>query len=194
MLTDDEELAKTLTIGLYHRFKKDKDANESSEYKQESPYDFESFVAKILQRQYGGQINVTSKSGDGGIDIEHQRSEGLFLGQVKCELNNVNYIPAAVLHSQMVKQGAVGGYVISVRDFEQSTKDYVQGLNIQLINGKELVKMWLHPQPASKKSFIEELMDTIEAKIKQFLSSVTQDIATFFKELTPFNLNKGKIK
>ena len=107
-------------IILYHRFRKDKDKSENIEYRHEDPYDFESFVAKMLERKYGGKAIATKKSGERGIDIEHQRSEGLFLGQVKCELNNINYVPAAVLYSQMMKQGAVGGYVISVRDFEQS--------------------------------------------------------------------------
>lgn len=192
LFADDEELEKTLVIGLYHRFKKDKDESETIEYKQEYPYDFESFVAKTLERKYGGKAIATKKSGDGGIDIVHQRPEGLFLGQVKCELNNINYVPVAVLHSQMVKQGAVGGYVISVRDFEQSAKEHVEGLNIQLINGKELINIWLHPEPAYKKSFLEELMDALEAKVQEFFSKVAQNIATFFKELVSFN--KGKIK
>ena len=148
MFSNIEELENTLVIDLYHRFKKDKDECENDEYKREDPYHFESFVEKNLEGQYGGQATVTRKSGDGGIDIVHKRSEGLFLGQVKCELNNVSYVPAAILHSQMVKQGAVGGYVISARDFEQSTKEYVKELNIQLINGKELVKLWLNPQSA----------------------------------------------
>lgn len=191
---NEEELNKTLVIGLYHRFKKDKDESEHEEYKHENPYDFESFVARTLENQYGGRATVTRKSGDGGIDIVHVRPEGLFLGQVKCELNNVSYIPAAVLHSQMVKQGAAGGYVISIRDFEQSTLEYVKDLNIQLINGKELVHLWLNPQPAYKKSYLEELLQAIEVKVREFFFGMAKTVVTYLKELVPTNLGKDKIK
>ena len=194
LFADNEELEKTLVIGLYHRFKKDKDESEKIEYKNEYPYDFESFVAKTLERKYGGNAIATKKSGDGGIDIEHRRSEGLFLGQVKCELNNINYVPAAVLHSQMIKRGAVGGYVISVRDFEQSAKEHVEGLNIQLINGLELVNIWLHPEAAYKKLFFEQLRDAIKAKVQELFSQGTQNLKTYFKELVSFNSNKSRLK
>lgn len=109
---------------------------------------------------------------------------------MKCELNNINYVPVAVLHSQMVKQGAVGGYVISVRDFEQSAKKHVEGINIQLINGKELVNMWLHP--VYKKSFLEELIDAIKTRMRNTFSEIVQDFAKFIKNNMPFNINKDK--
>jgi restriction system protein len=194
LFTDNDEIEKTLVIGLYHRFKKEKDESENIDYRQEDPYDFESFVAKTLERKYGGKAIATKKSGERGIDIEHRRSEGLFLGQVKCELNNINYVPVAVLHSQMIKQGAVGGYVISVRDFELSAKEHVEGLSIQLINGRELVNIWLHPEPAYKKLFLEELMDAIETKVQELFSQITQNLKTYFKELVSFNSNRSKLK
>lgn len=194
LFSDSEELEKTLVIGLYHRFKKDKDGSENIEYKQEDPYDFESFVAKALERKYGGKAIVTKKSGERGIDIEHMRSEGLFLGQVKCELNNINYEPVAVLHSQMIKKDAVGGYVISVRDFELSAKEHVEGLSIQLINGRELVNIWLHPDPAYKKSFFRQLMDVFEIKVQEYFSQVTQNLKTYFKDLVSFNSSRNKLK
>lgn len=78
LLGDSSELEKTLVIGLYHRFKKDKDAKENEEYIKESPFDFEYFVAKTLEREYGGEVIVTNKSGDGGIDIVMKGMKGYF--------------------------------------------------------------------------------------------------------------------
>jgi len=51
---------------------------EHIEYKNQFPYDFESFVAKTLEGKYGGNAIATKKSGDSGIDIEHRRSEDYF--------------------------------------------------------------------------------------------------------------------
>ena len=189
---DADELEKTLAIGLYHRFKKEKDFDERPEYKEEDPYAFEHFVAKVLETQFGGKAVPTKKSGERGIDIIHERAEGLYLGQVKCELGKVNYVPAAVLHSQMVKQNAVGGYVIAVRDFEQSAIDHVVGININLIDGKQLVHMWLNPQAAYDKTFIERLLDAIGEEIRKHFSQLKNTIATFVREKLPFNLEKMK--
>ena len=51
--------------------------------------------------------------------------------------------PIAIIHSQMVKQGAVGGYVVTTSDFTANARNYAQGLNMDLINGRQLVELWL---------------------------------------------------
>ena len=191
-LNNDEEFETTLAIGLYHRFKKDKDPAEISEYNQDDPYTFEHFVAKVLESQFGGKAVPTKKSGERGIDIIHSRPEGLFLGQVKCELSKVNYVPVAVLHSQMVKKNAVGGYVISVRDFEKSANDHIDGTNISLIDGKQLVHMWLNPVSAYKKSWLELIFTAIGGQVSIFLSRLKSSITSSIKEIFPNNI--GKIK
>lgn len=133
-----EDMKETLRIGLYNRFKR-----ELEQEKDEDPLLFEHFVAAIMTSVRGGSTNVTKSSGDFGIDIEERTDSGLYLGQVKCYKEHIAYDPIAIIHSQMVKQGAVGGYVITTSDFTSNARAYAQGLNIDLINGRQLVELWL---------------------------------------------------
>ncbi|MEO2214271.1 restriction endonuclease [Paenibacillus amylolyticus] len=135
-----EDMKETLRIGLYNRFKRDLE-----EEKEENPLLFEHFVAEIMSSVRGGTTHVTKSSGDFGIDIEEQTEEGLYLGQVKCynDMNLVGFGPIAIIHSQMVKQDAIGGYVITTSDFTSNARNYAEGLDIDLINGTQLVELWL---------------------------------------------------
>lgn len=95
---------EAMILGLYHRFKLDEE-----EEKDEKPLDFERFVAEVMVRYFGGSARVTGGSGDYGVDIEYKTPAGdLLLGQVKCYApwNKVSFDPIAIIHSQMVKQGA----------------------------------------------------------------------------------------
>lgn len=135
-----EDMKETLRIGLYNRFKRDPELQ-----KDEDPLLFEHFVADIMKSVRGGKTYVTRSTGDFGIDIEEQAEEGLFLGQVKCynDQNPVGYAPIAIVHSQMVKQNAAGGYVVTTSKFTSNAYEYANGLNIELINGNQLVELWL---------------------------------------------------
>jgi restriction system protein len=94
---------------------------------------------------YGGQAFVTGGSGDYGVDIEHNQQNGKYLGQVKCYAPDhlVPYEPIAIIHSQMNRQQAKGGYVVTTSDFTVHARKYAEGLNIMLINGPQLVALWL---------------------------------------------------
>lgn len=122
-----EDMKETLRIGLYNRFKRDLEQE-----KDDDPLMFEHFVADILTTVRGGNTYVTKSSGDFGVDIEEQTENGLYLGQVKCynDMNLVGFGPIAIIHSQMVKQGAVGGYVVTTSDFTSNARIYAEGLNI----------------------------------------------------------------
>lgn len=135
-----EDMKETLRIGLYNRFKRDLE-----EEKEENPLLFEHFVAEIMSSVRGGTTHVTKSSGDFGIDIEEQTEEGLYLGQVKCynDMNLVGFGPIAIIHSQMVKQDAVGGFVVTTSDYTSNARNYAEGLDIDLINGTQLVELWL---------------------------------------------------
>ncbi|QSF46541.1 restriction endonuclease [Paenibacillus tianjinensis] len=135
-----EDMKETLRIGLYNRFKRDFDQE-----KDEDPLLFEHFVADIIKTVRSGSTYVTRGSGDFGVDIEERTDNSLFLGQVKCynDQNLVGFSPIAIIHSQMVKQDAVGGYVVTTSDFTPNARAYAQGLNIDLINGRQLVELWL---------------------------------------------------
>jgi restriction system protein len=146
------ELKKTMAMGLAFRFNYPKVKREDGilEYERstelflkQSPFEFEDFVAEIFKKKFGGEVFVTSKSGDFGVDFEHKRENGLYLGQVKVYKNDVDYEPIAIIHSNMVKENAIGGYIITTSGFTDAAKDYAKTLNIELIDGVQLVDHWL---------------------------------------------------
>lgn len=140
------EMKRTLLNGLVARFgKSDADGDEP-------PLDFERFVAKLWRMNYGGKTSVTRASADFGVDIEYRIGEDLYLGQVKCYSldNKVGYEPIAIIHSQMLKQGAKGGFVVTTSDFTAHAKKYAQDLDIELINGPQLIELWAAALKAGK--------------------------------------------
>lgn len=128
---------KTLLKGLFYRFNK--------EGKYETPLDFENFVASIFEKCYGGSAAVTKGSGEFGVDIEHSREGAMYLGQVKCyeENNKVGFEPIAIIHSQMIKQNALRGFVVTTSDFTPNAREYAEDLDIDLINGNDFIEMWI---------------------------------------------------
>jgi len=140
------EIKMTLAMGLYMRFCKEKDDKPprySKIYIKQNPLQFETFCAKVMEEKYGGTTWVSPASGDFGVDFEHRRDDGLYLGQVKCYEGDLPYDPIAKLHSNMVKSGAVGGYVITTGSFSDNARKFAEGLNIELIDGVKLVEYWI---------------------------------------------------
>ncbi|RDY72586.1 restriction endonuclease [Halobacillus trueperi] len=144
-LNSNEELKKTLAMGLYLRFRKlqPEDQKLSTSFIKQDPLSFEHFVADLLQKSKGGSTWVSPASGDFGVDIEHTTDEGLFLGQVKCYQEDLAFDPIALVHSNMIKRNAKGGYVITTGSFTSSAKTYAKNLNIELIDGVKLVELWI---------------------------------------------------
>lgn len=154
------QFKKTLAMGLYLRFRNEDSSSTIKEnpiFIKEDRYLFEHFVADIYKAVRGGSIWVTPRSGDFGVDFEHETEDGKFLGQVKCEMNNMDFEPIAVLHSNMIKNGAMGGYVITTSSFTEAAKHYARGLDIELIDGVRLVELWL------------DGMENTEEEIKHFI-------------------------
>lgn len=151
-LESTTELKRTMAMGLYYRFNfprtEDSDGNKIFEkstdfFIKQLPHEFEDFAASIIHKKFGGDIFVTSITKDYGIDFEHNTDEGLFLAQVKAWREDLPYNPIAILHSNMVKRGAVGGYLITTGGFSRAAQDYAEDLNIKLIDGVMLVEYWL---------------------------------------------------
>jgi restriction system protein len=139
------DLKRTMAMGLAYRYnstRNDRDGITDLFLKQTN-YDFEDFTAEIMRNNFGGTVFVTPKTGDFGVDFEHERVDGLFLGQAKAQDTNLGFEAIALIHSNMVKRGAKGGYVITTADFTPAAREYAEGLNIQLINGVDLVSLWL---------------------------------------------------
>lgn len=140
-----EEMKKTLAIGLYMRFRKEIEEDKvlSSSYLKQDPIMFESFVAEVIERAKGGSTWVSPPTGDFGIDFEHTTEDGLYLGQVKCYRGDLPFEAIALVHSNIVKRDAVGGYVITTGSFTPAAREYAKGLDIELIEGVQLVELWL---------------------------------------------------
>lgn len=142
-----DDMKRTLAMGLYLRFHKEKSPDDPVKFTnlflREDPISFEHFVADIISQVKGGSTIVYPPSGDFGVDFEHNVDENLFLGQVKCYKEDVNFEPIAILHSNMVKEGAKGGYIITTSSFTPAAKQYAADLNIELINGIKLVELWI---------------------------------------------------
>ncbi|MDY0404328.1 restriction endonuclease [Virgibacillus sp. 179-BFC.A HS] len=145
-------LKRTMAMGLASRFNFPRTKNDNNEWEfekatnlflRQTPLEFEDFVADIFRKKFGGYVYTTSKLGDFGVDFENEREEGLYLGQVKAYKDDVGFEPIALLHSNMVKRGAKGGYVVTTSDFTSAAKEYANGLDITLINGTQLVTYWL---------------------------------------------------
>lgn len=174
-LHSSEEVKWTLAMGLYLRFKQEEDlafegdeqerevdSQYTKKFIKEDPLIFEDFVADIFERAKGGETDVLPSRQDFGIDFKHKTEEGLFLGQVKCWKDDVDFEPIALIHSNMVKKQAVGGYVITTSDFTDAAKEYVEPLNIELINGRKLVELWM------------EALQSHEEEIKKVLPGLYQ--------------------
>lgn len=70
----------------------------------------------------------------------------------------VGYEPIALLHSNMVKQNVSQGYVVTTSNFTENARSYAQGLQIDLINGTDLVEMWLnYTNPLSESILIHSV-------------------------------------
>jgi restriction system protein len=132
LITRHEDIRRILLAGMFQRFA-------------DTPTDFEHFVAETLKSWYGGEVEVTKASGDGGIDIVHQRDGTLRLGQVKCyaPTNAVDYVPIALLHSQMVRMGAGGGFVVTTSTFNDGAVSYAESVGIELWDGEQFLDMWM---------------------------------------------------
>ncbi|MEN2767493.1 restriction endonuclease [Ornithinibacillus xuwenensis] len=155
-----ETLKKTLAMGIYLRFREEKESyhptiKENNTFLKQDPYAFESFVAAIIESAKGGSTWVSPSTGDNGVDFEHTIENEKFLGQVKCYKDNVDYEPIAILHSNMMKEQAKGGYVITTSSFTNDAKKYAKGLDIELIEGVDLVELWIAG------------LNTVEEEIKQ---------------------------
>lgn len=135
----NNDVRKILLAGMYQRFKKEEGKTE------DTPLDFEYFVAKTIQIIQGGKCEVTPPSNDGGIDILHYSDEGLQLVQVKCYAPNIriDFQPIAVLHSQMIKQNAECALVVTTSSFSQEAIKYANEVNVRLIDGEQFLDMWL---------------------------------------------------
>ncbi|MBO0991779.1 restriction endonuclease [Bacillus sp. SD088] len=179
-LHSSEEVKWTLAMGLYLRFKleeenssendgQDEEAgpHDTKQFIKEDPLIFEDFVADIFERARGGETDVLPSRQDFGVDFKHKTDDGLFLGQVKCWKEDVDFEPIALIHSNMVKKQAVGGYVITTSAFTEAAKEYAEPLDIELINGSKLVELWMEALQSNEEEIKKVLPDVYRTEPEQ---------------------------
>lgn len=179
-LHSSEEVKWTLAMGLYLRFKLEEEnsseddeqdeeagSHDTKHFIKEGPLIFEDFVADIFERSRGGETDVLPSKQDFGIDFKHKTEDGLFLGQVKCWKEDVDFEPIALIHSNMVKKQAVGGYVITTSAFTEAAKEYAEQLDIELINGSKLVELWMDALQSNEEEIKKVLPDVYRTEPEQ---------------------------
>jgi restriction system protein len=108
------------------------------------PYQFESFVAHLLEK-IGYYARVTAKSGDSGVDIiAHKDVLGFEppIVKVQCKqiFNNVGQPDVAQLYGH-IQQGEFGLFV-TLGEYTSQARHFERGKhNLRLISGNELVEL-----------------------------------------------------
>lgn len=105
------------------------------------PREFEYFVADFF-RTLGYTVQVTSGSNDGGKDIILYKGQEMKFVEVKRYTKNSIGRPfIQKLHSAIVDANAVGGYFVTLSNFNKNARQYAANKNIELIDGDSLINM-----------------------------------------------------
>jgi restriction system protein len=104
--------------------------------------DFERLVSEYYRRQ-GFQVSREGGNGpDGGIDLVLRQKSETYLVQCKqWKAYKVGVQPVREFYGVMASKGAAGGYFVTSGEFTEEAKSFVQGLNLELIDGKKLRQM-----------------------------------------------------
>ena len=79
---------------------------------------------------------------DGGVDLELVAGSEKYLVQCKQWRSlKVNVSTVRELYGVMTATGATGGFVVTSGEFTKDAADFVQGLNIELIDKKQLMEL-----------------------------------------------------
>lgn len=103
-------------------------------------HEFEQMTGEALRRQ-GYTVEETNKGPDGGVDLVLRLHGELFLVQCKqWKALKVSVQVVRELYGVMAAQGATGGLVVTSGAFTSEAIKFASGTNIQLIDGKSLVR------------------------------------------------------
>ncbi|MCP1124547.1 restriction endonuclease [Bacillus sp. 3103sda1] len=106
-----------------------------------NPREFEYVVADLF-RSLGYKAQVTSGSNDGGKDIIlHKGKEMKFVEVKRYTKSTIGRPMIQKLHSAIIDADAVGGYFVTLSNFNKNARKYAANKNIELIDGDALIKM-----------------------------------------------------
>ncbi|MDB4775710.1 restriction endonuclease [bacterium] len=128
------------------------------------PFIFEHLVKALLEAMDYEDVEVTSKSGDGGVDVIGSIQLGITevreVVQVKRHQKNIQRSTLDALRGSLHRFGAVRGTIITNGDFAKGTRDAAfepGGAPITLINGTKLIDLMIEHKVGVKKRTLEIL-------------------------------------
>ena len=128
------------------------------------PFAFEGLVKTLLEAMDYEDVQVTSKSGDGGVDVTARIQLGITevveVVQVKRHARNIQRSVMDALRGSLHRFGAVRGTIITTGGFARGTKDaaFEHGVApITLIDGQRLIDLMLEHDVGVTKRRVELL-------------------------------------
>lgn len=101
-------------------------------------YEFEDYISGLFRR-LGFEVEATSYSNDGGIDLVATYNQPIFSGKYIIQCKNwtgpVGQPEVRDLYGVVMDQRANKGILITPSDYTQQAYDFANGKNIELING-----------------------------------------------------------
>lgn len=101
---------------------------------------FEREIARLLARS-GHKTTLTAATGDGGVDIWLENSDGKIAVQCKAHKKPLGPAAARELYGTMEHFAAKKGVLISRSGFSHALQEYVKGKTIQLMDLSDIVSM-----------------------------------------------------
>jgi len=113
--------------------------NRADAVSQMSWREFEVLVGEYFHRQGFVVTNTGGGGPDGGVDVVLQRGSDRYLVQCKhWRALRVGPEPVRELYGLIAAQRMAGGYLVTSGDFTDEARKFVEGRELQLINGKAL--------------------------------------------------------
>lgn len=107
-------------------------------------YDFERLITQLLKNM-GFSVEMTTLSGDGGVDIIAYSNSFIFKGKylIQCKRWNSTVGEPTVrdLYGVVLSENANKGIIITNSTFSKKAIEFADGKNIELIDGTTIVKL-----------------------------------------------------
>ncbi|MEF8711475.1 MAG: restriction endonuclease [Candidatus Accumulibacter propinquus] len=104
--------------------------------------DFELLVGEAFRMRGFSVVETGGGGSDGGIDLQLKKGSEVFLVQCKqWRAYKVSVNVVRELFGVMASQGATGGFVVTSGTFSADARSFVEGKNIELIDGSVLKAM-----------------------------------------------------
>jgi restriction system protein len=181
-----ESTAPDETRRLWDLAKEQRDAVRSALREQLSsmqPYAFEGLVGRLLQEMGYTDVEVTSPSGDKGVDVLGTIALGITevreVIQVKRQQGNVRRQVLDMLRGSLHRFKAVKGTIITLGNFAQGARDAAFELGaapITLIDGDKLLDLLIDNSIGVRTKTLELLeLDTASLQLSQAESGMEDD-------------------